>query len=317
MKKPFKFRYVNEIVGIFVLLVVVVLIAGIIIAGRAQGWFEPIYEVRSIFPEEGSMGLRPGSEVRIQDAPAGVVHDIVPRDDGMLEGVFRIRGRFYTYVRDDSVAKVKRAFGVAGDAYLEITRGRGEPLSTDHPYIAIDKDAELTELIQQVVDEVRTATLPALEQLHLLLVEYTELAADLRAPDQPVQQLLTHLNEIARGLEEGEGPAGKLLRDPAMADELDVMMRRVNELLDDVGRIMVNVEQATHKLPDMADVLSDEVRDVPGLVYQTQATLAETEALLAGLQRHWLLRRYMDPKDEKTATPRIAPSVVIGAGRPE
>ena len=73
MNKPFKFRYVNEIVGVFVLVVVAALIVGIILAGRAQEWFVPVHHLVLDFPEEGSLGLQKGAEVQILGTPVGVV----------------------------------------------------------------------------------------------------------------------------------------------------------------------------------------------------------------------------------------------------
>ena len=58
----FKFRFVNEIAGAFVLLAVAVLAAGIFLAGRAQGLFEPRFRLHTVFSaEEGTYGLTKGS----------------------------------------------------------------------------------------------------------------------------------------------------------------------------------------------------------------------------------------------------------------
>lgn len=313
MKKPFKFRYVNEIVGAFVLLVLFLLIAGIIITGRAQGWFEPTYEIRAEFPDEGTMELRRGSEVRVMETPAGMVQDIGPREDGVMEAVFRVRGRFYQYIRDDSTGIVKRAFGIAGDAFVEITRGRGNPLPEEDAYIPIVRDTELLDLAESLLEEVRQTTVPAIEQLQRLLEEYTGLAQDLRDPEGDVQQLLASLNRIAEGLEAGEGAAGRILRDPEVAAEVDVMVASVQASLEEVNKILANVAVATEKLPQMTYRVAGELEDVPGLLYQTQTTLQEAEILIEGIQRHWLIRRHID-KDARPEGDRMAPSVIVGAG---
>jgi len=313
MRKPFKFRYVNELVGAFVLLAVLLLLAGIVVTGRVQGWFEPTYEIRTIFPEQGSMGLRPGAEVRVLDAPVGVVKSIEPREDGELEGVFQIRGRFFQYIRDDSVAIVKLTFGLAGDAYVEITRGRGEPIPEAGAYITITQDTAILDIAEELLEEVRAVTVPAIEQLQLAMEEYTGLAADLRDPDGPVQEMLASLNSIAKGLEAGEGAAGKLLRDPEVAADVERIVFSIQYTVDHVNEILEQVAIAAAELPQITGRLKGEMEDIPGLVYQTQVTLQETEVLLKGLQRHWLLRRYID-EDHRIDDERIEPSVLIGAG---
>lgn len=313
MSKPFKFRYVNEIVGLFVLLVIAFVVAGIYVTGRAQGWFEPTYEIRGEFGMDGSMGLRRGSEIRVLDTPAGTVLDIEPREDGVMEGIFRVRGRFFQYVREDSTGVVRRTFGVAGDSFLDITRGFGEPLPAENAYIPVVQDTELLDLAESLLEEVRATTVPAIEQLQRLLEEYTSLAEDLRAPDGDVQQLLGTLNQIGQNLEAGEGAAGRLLSDPDTAAQLDEMIADVHRAIREVNHILADVSEATKPLPQMTYRLAGELEDVPGLVYQTQATLQEAEVLLEGLQRHWLLRRYMDVPDRPEAE-RLSPSVIVGAG---
>ena len=55
MAKPFKFRYVNEIVGSFVLVVLGLAIAGFVLTWKAQGWFERAYKLFRVHHD--SMGV--------------------------------------------------------------------------------------------------------------------------------------------------------------------------------------------------------------------------------------------------------------------
>lgn len=313
MRKPFKFRYVNELVGGFVLLAILLLVAGIIITGRGQGWFETVYEIRTIFPEEGSLGLRRGSEVRVLGVPAGMVTAITPREDGELEGVFRIRGRFYQYIRQDSIAVVKLTFGVAGEAYVEITRGRAGQLPETGAYIPVEPDTLILDTAEALLEEVREVTVPAIQQMQLTLEEFTGLAMDIRDPEGEAQRMLHTVNNILTGLERGEGLAGKLLRDQDMANDIEMMLLSVQETMDYVNEIMLHVAAASEELPRIAKRLRGEIDDIPGLMYQTQATLRETEVLLKGIQRHWLLRKYVD-EGRRLDADMMAPSILIGAG---
>ena len=65
MAKPLKFRYVHEIAGSFVLLVLILGIAAFIMTWRAQGWLERTYEITLVCPEEGSLGLTEGSTIEM------------------------------------------------------------------------------------------------------------------------------------------------------------------------------------------------------------------------------------------------------------
>jgi phospholipid/cholesterol/gamma-HCH transport system substrate-binding protein len=282
MPKPFKFRYVNEIVGGFVILVVALLIVGIVVAGHAQRWFESVHEVKIVFPPEGSLDLQKGSEVYILGTRVGAVEEIAVAADGSMAGKISVRGRFIRFVRADSQAIVRKKFGIAGDAYIEITKGTGEELPEDQALICL-KDVEIMETIQNLAQQFRDATLPAIEQLRKAVEEYTNLAADLRRPEGNLQQLLAHLNKIAEGLEKGEGMVGQVLRDPAMAEQLHVIMASIETSLAEVKKIMSHIE-------DSAEIVKGEMQDAPGVVLQTRQTMEETEKLIAAIQKSWLVR---------------------------
>lgn len=300
MNKPFKFRYVNEIVGAFVLVVVLALVVGVILAGRAQDWFEPVHEIRLDFPDEGSLGLQKGAEVVILGTTVGRVEKIRVETDGGMSGRITVKGDFIRFVRGDSRAIVKKKFGIAGDAFVEITQGRGEPLG-DEPVLAATKDTEITEIAQQILQQIQDATLP-------LLQEHTKLAADLRNPEGPLMKLLANLQDITGALERGEGSAGQLLRDPALANEIQRILFQVNESLVEVKAILDDVKAATVQVPPMARKVGREIDDLPGMVVQTQETIREAERLIEGIQRHWIIRKHVP----QPAAPAMIPAIEAG-----
>ena len=293
MSKPFKFRYVNEIVGAFVLLVIAALVTGIILAGRAQEWFEQVHTIRIDFPEEGSLGLQRGAEVQILGTTVGRVGRIRVKDNGSMSTTLTIREAFIRFVRADSRVLVKKKFGVAGDAYVEITQGRGPPLDEDAVLLAA-KDTELTEIAQDILKQVQDAILPLLE-------EHTQLAAELRSPTGSLMKLLVNMETLSSGLVAGEGSAGQLLRDPAVAQEIERILAQVSAILKDV--------QATvARLPPMAETVGREVDSLPGAVAQSQETLREAERLIEGVQRHWAIRKYVP----MTPSPETIPAIQAG-----
>lgn len=285
MNKPFKFRYVNELVGSFVLLVLAALIVGIILAGRAQDWFEPVHTVQIQFPEEGSLGLQKGAEVQILGATVGSLEKITVKEDGRMAGRLLIKGDFVRYIRVDSRVVVKKKYGIAGDAYVEITQGRGGEWPLDTPMPAT-KDTEITELAQDMLKRLQETTVPAIE-------EYTALAADLRSTNGPLMKLLANLEKITAGLEKGEGSAGQILRDPSLANEAQKILSQVNESLAEVQKILSDVKATTAQLPPVATRVGKETEDMPGMVLQTQETLREAERLIEGIQKHWIIRKYV------------------------
>jgi len=304
MAKPFKFRYVSQIAGGLVLVVLAILLASIVIAGKAQGWFEPVTSLQLTFPPEGSFDLQNGADVVILGTVVGAVERITVNDDGSMSARITIRGKFIRFVRTDSRAVVKKKLGLAGDAYVEITKGTGAELPEDAS-LACTKDTEITEMIQQAMEEVRTNTMPAIQQGQRALEEYTKLAEDLNDPDGEVQQLLRNINSIVEGLEKGEGTAGLFLRDKKMAAQVEDMVAKLNKTVDDANKIIADMQ-------DTSGIIKSEVEDLPGIVVQAQQTLRETTILIQAMEKHWLFRKYVEQPDQ---TRRIPPSsVAVGGG---
>ena len=248
MDKTFKFRFVNEITGAFVLLAIAALITGIFLAGRAQGLFEPKFRLYAVFQaEEGAYGLKKGSEVKIHDTVAGSVIRINPTADGTIEATFELKANFHGFVRTNSVAVVKKTLIVAGDSFVDISIGnRQAPLMPDGSMIACTQDKDITKQALLVLEELRTRLLPTFD--------------------------------------------------------------KVNAVLDELPALTVQARNTLHE----GEVLLRE--DVPGLLIQAQDTLRASQVLIEGLQRHWLLRKYIE---NPASGPLIAPdSLALPTGEP-
>jgi phospholipid/cholesterol/gamma-HCH transport system substrate-binding protein len=318
MKPRFKFRHVNEITGVFVILVVVVLIATIVWTARSQRWFRGTVTLRIVLPEAGAAGIRQGSEVYFLGTAVGTVSDVIVDAAGRMEAWTSIRSDFFRFVREDSSAVVKKKFGVAGDAYFEITRGQGQPLPKKDASIICK---ELPGTMETAIEEVRSAVLPVLEKISVgvdtwtTLGEklssgadaWTRLGTNLGESRQHLDQLIGRLDGIVAGVEQGKGTAGKLLTDPALADDLKTILDKGNVSMDQLQGILKDVQLAGNNLSAVSEALAIEAKDLPGLVLQTQQTLHELERLIEGIERHWLIRKYIEQRHPNT---RIPPSEV-------
>src|SRR5438552_14124260 len=159
----FKFRRVNELTGTFVLTIVAVLIAAVIWTGRSQRWFKSSVTLRIALPEAGAAGIRQGSEVYFLGTLVGSVADvIVDKTTGRMEAQANIRYDFFRFVRDDSSAVVKKKFGVAGDSFFEITRGKGDPLPEKNASIVCNEQFQSP--LESAIDEIRRETLAVLKK---------------------------------------------------------------------------------------------------------------------------------------------------------
>jgi phospholipid/cholesterol/gamma-HCH transport system substrate-binding protein len=312
MDERFKFRHVNAITGAFVLVVMLGVIAAVVWTGRSQRWFKGNVTLRIVLPEAGAAGIRQGSEVYFLGTLVGSVSDVVVDTTGRMEAQANIRHDFFRFVRADSSAVVKKKFGVAGDSFFEITRGEGQPLPENNASIVCNEQFQSG--LEAAVEEIRSEAVPALRQLGTALDTWTALGSNLITSRESLDQLIRRGDKIVTDLQEGKGTLGKLLTDRAAADELETLLLKANRSMDELRvslnylqQVSANLQQASAPLPAITDAVGTEAMDLSGLVLQTQQTLHEIERLVRGLERHWLIRKYIHQSQPDT---RIPPSEV-------
>jgi len=313
LKTRFEFRYVNEITGTFVLVILALLIAAVAWTGHSQRWFKSNVSLRIILPADGAAGIRQGSEVYFLGTLVGTVSDVVVDEQGRMEARANIRRDFFRFVRADSSAVVKKKFGVAGDSFFEITRGKGRSL--------LEKDASIVcneqfqSALETAVEEIRHEAMLVLKKVNGGLETWTTLGTNLITTRERLDQLVGRVDNIATDVQAGKGTVGKLLTDPTAADELEKLLANANRSVDELHVTLQNLQtasdnlqQASTNLPAISAAIGLEAKDLPGLVSQTQSSMRELERLIEAMQRHWLLRKYVN---KTNPPPRYPPAPAV------
>lgn len=129
------------------------------------------------------------------------------------------------------------------------------------------------------------------------------LAVGLQETRQELHDVLENLQQLSAGLDRGEGAVGRLLHDPELGDEVQMLIRRAREGVDEMRLVIGNLQEGTAQFPEIGDALADETEDLTALTLQARRTLLEIEIFFDGLQRHWLWRGYMDEADQDDRIP--------------
>jgi phospholipid/cholesterol/gamma-HCH transport system substrate-binding protein len=158
---------------------------------------------------------------------------------------------------------------------------------------------------------------------------WTALGSDLNTSRERLDQIIVRADQIANDLQQGKGTAGQLLTDSSVADELKTLVIRANRSMEELQVTLTNLQIASDNLqlastslPAISQALANEAGDLPGLVSQTQTSMRELERLIEAMQRHWMLRRYVNPTNPpsrhlsvptedpqtETAPPRLPPA---------
>lgn len=321
MPKPLKVSRANEIVGLFILLALVLALAAVFLGPQTQRWFATTRALAIQLPPEGSLGLRRGGDVQILGSVVGTVDDIVVTDAGGMVAEVSIQGNFIRFVRTDSRAIIRKPLGF-GDASIEITRGHGDPLPVVGATLLSEADKAPTQMLEEALAIIRDEALPTIKALRGAASEFTLLAVELRGQQAGITQALRHVNRVGTQLEQGRGLAAMLIADPKPAAELRAALPKLNTALDEMNATLRDARALAQRLPQVSEdmqqamsnarVASADARRLfatlpelqqsakrafdaaPGVLLQSQETLHQVQRLTEGVQRHWLVRDYID-----------------------
>ena len=164
-----------------------------------------------------------------------------------------------------------------------------------------------------MLEELRAELMQVVKKAGATLDEWTKLGTDLQKIGEQLHRLVARLDGLASGFEQGKGTAGKVLTDTALAEEAQKLLVRANDAMSELQGVVTNlkatvknVKNGTARLPEITEAMANEAKDLPGLVQQTQSSMRELERLVEAVQRHWLLRKYVNKTDPPPRGPRLS-----------
>jgi phospholipid/cholesterol/gamma-HCH transport system substrate-binding protein len=299
----------DEIVGAVVLACIGVFIAVLINAGLLKDWFQPSFTLRILLPDEGVSGLAPGAEVQVLGTRAGEVRRIVIDPNQRMHAIARVEDQMRPFIRRDSVVSIRRQFGVAGAAFIDISRGSGPELDWSYAVIAATSERATTDTIGQMVDELRAKIMPLIDDVQKAVLAFTVVAQRAVDPAGPLEQTLASAAGIARRVETGEGVAGRLIANDKMAANLEQTLVNVREfaaqlertskdpriaqILQKTDAVLTSLQATTRNLaattPQITRNMAETTDALPTTLLQAQIAARELELLLGQLRHHWLL----------------------------
>jgi len=280
-----KFRYTNEAVGLFVLMTLLIFVAGLIYSGRVRDWFNPGEMLKVLLPDDGLSGLTTGSAVEILGTKAGEVRDIVINPSEKIYADVRIEREMAVFVRSDSKATIRRTFGIAGDAYLEITRGFGQPLDWEFAVISAVSDRKPTDTVGELIDEMREKVFPIIDDAQKAIQAFLTVAKELQDPDKGVQQLLANMNSIADRIDRGEGTIGRLLTEDKLIRDLESLIARLDTETGRLGPVLDDLEATMQNVAAFSTQVNAQSADIPEMAHSLKEALASVEIVMKDLSQ--------------------------------
>ncbi len=316
----------DEVVGAVVLACIGVFVGILVNAGLMKDWFQPSFTLRILLPDEGVSGLAPGAEVQVLGTRAGEVRRIViDPNNQRMHAVARVEDQMRPFIRRDSVVSIRRQFGVAGAAYIDIQRGVGPELDWSYAVIAATTERAATDTLGAMIDEVRAKIVPVIDDIHKAVQAFTAVAERATDPAGPLEQTLASAAGIARKVENGQGLAGRLISDEKLSADLEATLVSVRELAAQLERtskdpritqilvktdsILTSLQSTTRNLAATTPQITRNVQDttdaMPATLLQAQIAARELELLLGQLRHHWLFGGSSAPAQPGRRAPAV------------
>jgi phospholipid/cholesterol/gamma-HCH transport system substrate-binding protein len=261
-------------VGLFVIAGLALFTTGLFMIGNRHEAFARHVEVYTEFADVS--GIVPGAKVQVAGMDAGEVlaMEVPNSPPAKFRVKVRINEKLMGLVRADSVVTVGTE-GVVGNRFLEISAGssRSPAVATGDTLNGVEPTdlSALLELAKGTIVNVDKTVSNANSLVTNAKVLITSVAGNLNATLDKTKLTISNANEIVTGIKEGRGPAGMLLRDEALADQ--------------VRQAVANAKSATSELnraAAQASALMSEVQS-KGLPGQVDDTVKEAKKSVINL----------------------------------
>lgn len=313
-------RNTDEWVGLLVLVSIGVFIGAALHAGVLSDWFRPTADLRVMLPETGSQGLSAGADIQVLGTRIGTVRRVVVDPNQQMYAEAELEQQAEAFIRRDSKALVKKQFGVAGAAFLDISRGTGEPLDWKFAVIDATTERDPTENIGAMIDQVKQKVFPILDDaaraVHAL-ADTTQAVAqgqgnigrlmkDNDVADK-LNEVMANLKTATEQLNTALGQVNGLATSVSGPDGVPALLRKADASLASVQQATADLAKATPRLPAITKDAANSTANLPALLTQSQTAAAELEKTLDQLRHTWPLSGSAQPEQRRLSPAEVRP----------
>jgi phospholipid/cholesterol/gamma-HCH transport system substrate-binding protein len=284
MSSPEGYRRERVFLGAGVLAALILFLFSLIQAEALREWLDPGKTLKLVLPDEGLFGLAEGASVEVLGTPAGKILRIVIDPDQKIHAEARLSGALLPFVRRDSRAIIRKTFGVAGESYVEITRGSGEPMDWEYAVLTAHADRAPTESVGEMLEDVRSRVMPILAQTERTMTALAELTERFADPDGDLQRMLGDISALTGRIERGEGTLGRLLSEDSAARELEQLLSTANKAVARLEPILVELQATAAQVTLLSKSVNAQSRHLPEISASVKSLLSSLDAVMADLR---------------------------------
>jgi len=255
-------RYADEWVGLLVVAAVAAFLGAILHAGVLRDWFRPVSHLCIVLPETGVAGLSVGADVEVLGTHAGVIRRVIISPNQQMYAEAEIDDQARAFIRRDSQGTIRRRYGVAGAAFVDVSRGKGAELDWDYAVIQAVTERDPTESIGALIDQARQKIFPILD--------------DAGRSTKALADVMEHMQK-------GEGDVGRLLTDETMVRDIEAIVAKASGIVSDLGQLVSELQLAASNVKNLSQGINARNGGVPGLLHRADATLATLQQSMRDL----------------------------------
>lgn len=235
--------------GMFIAVGLAIFMIAIFFIGRQQNLFNPVFKVTTNF--QNVSGLLVGNNIRYSGINVGTVDNITIINDSTVQVDLLIRRNVQQFIKADSQAGIGSE-GIIGDRVLIITQGSSHAPTVEDGQHILSKEP----------------------------IETDAVMASLQTSAANAEIITLQLSQIMMDINRGEGALGRLIQDPAIADNITQTIenfKRSSEGLDEtievtkqnVFEFMENLQLTAAK----TEIASQELGEIMTKINSGEGTL--------------------------------------------
>ena len=235
------------IVGLFVAIGLIILVAGILVLGGQQNRFSKTVMITTVFNDVN--GLKPGNNIWFSGVKVGTIKAIRFKNLQEVEISMAIEAASREYIRKDAVAEIGSESFI-GNKLIVIKGG-----SNDVPAV---EDG----------DVLQPTTAGGLD----------EMMATLQVNNENLVEITKNFGELSARLVHGEGTIGALLNDSTLALNVKQMIANLNQTTANTAKATESLNLLTTKLNQEGTLINDLLTDT--VVYgNLQSAVADLQGI--------------------------------------
>lgn len=312
------------VVGLFVLIGLVILLAGILFLGGQQKRFTSTIQIKAVFNDVA--GLKTGNNVWFSGVKIGTVKRISFTGTSQVEVDMNIEAKSAEYIRKDALATLG-SDGLIGNKLIVIVGGTPkagsveegdrlrarEALSTesiiDTLQITNRNLLKITKDVGSVVDRVKNGRglAGALLTDSSILLNFKASMAGLQRASANAAQLTNSLTAYTAKLNRPGTLANDLVSDTTIVRDIRASTTRLRQVASQANDAIADVKQATQKLNNgnsAIGVLTSDLsvgNDIRGTIRNLNSSTQKLDQNMEALKHNFLFRGYFRKQEKQRA----------------